>query len=407
MFTTQELNEIRKDFPILNTKVRTNDLVYLDNAATTQKPLAVINAVTDYYCESNANVHRGVHHLSEKATALYEDARQTIAEHLNADKENIVFTRGTTEAINLVAHGFAQSQLQAGDEVLITELEHHSNIVPWQLACQQTGAKLVVAQVDDNAQLILEDFKSKLSTKTKLVAITAISNALGVVNPIKEMIDLAHEKNIPVLIDAAQALPHQLVDVKALNCDFLAFSGHKVYGPTGIGVLYAKTQWLEKLPPYQGGGEMIIQVSFEKSTFHKAPFKFEAGTPNIAGAVGLAQALHYIKGIGVQRIQQHEQSLLAYATEQLSGLENITIIGQSKAKASVISFTHKHAHPHDMGTILDDEGIAVRAGHHCAMPLMEKFGLAATVRASMCLYTSPQEVDRLVQGIKNVEKLFS
>lgn len=407
MFTKQELTEIRKDFPILTTKVRGNDLAYLDNAATTQKPIPVINAINDYYCQSNANVHRGVHHLSEKATKLYEDARQAIAKHLNADKENIVFTRGTTEAINLVAHGFAQSQLQTGDEVLITELEHHSNIVPWQLACQQTGAKLVVAQVDENAQLILEDFKKKLSAKTKLVAITAISNALGIVNPIKEMISLAHEKNIPVLIDAAQALPHQIVDVKALDCEFLAFSGHKVYGPTGIGALYAKTKWLEKLPPYQGGGEMIIQVSFEKATFHKAPFKFEAGTPNIAGAVGLAQALKYIKCIGMQRIHQHEQSLLTYATEQLANLDNINIIGNSKTKASVISFTHKHAHPHDMGTIFDNEGIAVRAGHHCAMPLMEKFGLAATVRASMCLYTSEQEIDRLIQGIKNVEKLFS
>lgn len=407
MFTTQELNEIRQDFPILSMKVRGNNLVYLDNAATTQKPQAVINAISNYYEQSNANVHRGVHHLSEKATKLYEDARQTVADHLNAEKENVVFTRGTTEAINLVAHGFSQSQLEAGDEVLITELEHHSNIVPWQLACQKTGAKLIVAQVDDSAQLSIEDFKKKLNDKTKLVAITAISNALGIMNPLQEIIRLAHEKNIPVLIDAAQALPHQIIDVKQLDCEFLAFSGHKVYGPTGIGALYAKSQWLDALPPYQGGGEMIIQVSFEKATFHKAPFKFEAGTPNISGAVGLAESLRYIKDIGMQRIEQHEQALLRYATEQLLPMENITIIGKSDTKASVISFTHKHVHPHDMGTILDDEGIAVRAGHHCAMPLMDKFGLAATVRASMSFYNTQQEIDRLVQGIKNVEKLFS
>lgn len=407
MFTTQELNEIRQDFPILSMKVRGNNLVYLDNAATTQKPQAVINAISNYYEQINANVHRGVHHLSEKATKLYEDARQTVADHLNAEKENVVFTRGTTEAINLVAHGFSQSQLEAGDEVLITELEHHSNIVPWQLACQKTGAKLIVAQVDDSAQLSIEDFKKKLNDKTKLVAITAISNALGIMNPLQEIIRLAHEKNIPVLIDAAQALPHQIIDVKQLDCEFLAFSGHKVYGPTGIGALYAKSQWLDALPPYQGGGEMIIQVSFEKATFHKAPFKFEAGTPNISGAVGLGESLRYIKDIGMQRIEQHEQALLRYATEQLLPMENITIIGKSDTKASVISFTHKHAHPHDMGTILDDEGIAVRAGHHCAMPLMDKFGLAATVRASMSFYNTQQEIDRLVQGIKNVEKLFS
>ena len=406
-FSQSEIHAIRKEFPALSLMVRNKPLVYLDNAATSQKPLCCIEATTRYYESENANVHRGVHYLSELATKKYEDARKTVAEFIHAPSSNeIVFVRGTTEAINLVANGFSREILEPGDEIIISAMEHHSNIVPWQLACEYSGAKLRVINLHPDTSIDMEHFKSLISDNTKLIAVTYISNALGTINPVHEIIKLAKEKNIPTLIDAAQASVHLSLNVQALGCDFLAFSGHKVFGPTGIGVLYGTSEWLNKLPPYQGGGEMIVTVDYDHSEYQKAPFRFEAGTPNIAGAIAWAESLKYLQALDMAHIQSYEQSLLDYATEQLKAFPLINIIGTSTKKASIISFTHQHAHPHDIATILDDEGVAIRAGHHCAMPLMNRLGIAATVRASFCFYNTFEEIDIFINALKTVESIF-
>lgn len=407
-FTSQEIKEIRTNFPILQTSVRDNPLVYLDNAATTQKPRQCIDATSHYYKAENANVHRGVHYLSELATQKYEDSRKLLANFINAPSSStIVFTRGTTESINLVAHGFSRTILKPGDEIIISAMEHHSNIVPWQLACQYTGASLKVINLREDTSLDIEHFKTLLSEKTKLVAVTYISNTLGNINPIEELIRLSKEKNIPILIDAAQATAHMPIDVQKLNCDFLVFSAHKMYGPTGMGALYATKEWLNKLPPYQGGGDMITKVSYDISEYQKAPLKFEAGTPNIAGTIAWTESINYLNALDLKRIQQYENNLLDYATEKLSALSNIQIVGKASNKASIISFIHKNAHPHDIATILDDEGIAIRAGHHCTMPLIERLGYPATARASFCFYNTFEEIDAFINALKTVDRIFS
>jgi len=399
---------IREDFPILSRRVHGNKLIYLDNAATAQKPEIVIDAVSEYYGSQNANIHRGVHFLSELASGLYEEARSKIRSLINAksDKE-IIFTRGTTESINLVAFSYGRANLKAGDEVLITTMEHHSNIVPWQLICEQTGAKLRVAPIDDNGDVIFEAYQKLLSEKTKIVAMVHISNALGTINPIKKMIEAAHSVDAAVLIDGAQSTAHVSIDVQSLDCDFMAFSGHKMYGPTGIGALYGKQEFLEAMPPYQGGGDMINSVSFEKTTYAELPYKFEAGTPNIVGAIGLGRAIDYIQKIGYAKIGQHHDFLLHYAHQALSAIDKVHIIGNARNKASLVSFVLEGIHPHDIGTILDQNGIAVRTGHHCAQPVMERFKLPATTRASFALYNTKEEIDRLVEGIYGVIKIFS
>lgn len=398
---------LRAQFPILARPVRGRPLVYLDNAATTQKPQRVIDALRRYYEESNANVHRGVHFLSEQATAGYEGARETVRRFLNArEAREIIFVRGTTEAINLVASGFGRSHLKPGDEVLITALEHHSNIVPWQLACEHSGAVLKVAPIDDLGQVVLEDYRQLLSERTRLVALAHVSNALGTVNPVREMIALAHAQGAAVLVDGAQAVAHHRVDVQALDCDFYAFSGHKVYGPTGIGALYGKAEWLGALPPYQGGGEMIRQVTFEKTTYADIPQKFEAGTPNIAGAIGLGVALGFLTETGLDAVAAHEHDLLVDATTAVSEISGLRIIGNAGEKSGILSFVLKDVHPHDIATVLDREGVAIRAGHHCAMPVMTRYGLAATARASFALYNTREEVDKLVATLRKTQELF-
>jgi cysteine desulfurase/selenocysteine lyase len=405
--TNYDLARIRRDFPILSRTVRGKPLVYLDNAATTQKPNAVIDRVVRYYREENSNVHRGVHYLSEIATAAYEAARTTVKLALNArDEKEIVFTRGTTEAINLVVSSWGGTNVRQGDEVLISAIEHHSNIVPWQLLCDSKGATLRVIPVDDSGDLILEEYQKLLTPRTRIVAIGHASNALGTINPIKRMIAMAHANGSLVLIDGAQGVPHLRVDVRDLDCDFYAFSGHKVYGPTGIGALYGKQALLEAMPPYQAGGDMILSVSFEKTTYNALPYKFEAGTPNIEGVVGLAAALDYVESLGVDNIAAHEHDLLVYATDSLSALPGLRIIGTAKEKASVVSFTLEGVHPHDIGTILDQEGIAIRTGHHCAQPLMMRFNVPATGRASFGLYNTREEVDALVSGLRKVIEVF-
>ena len=401
------LEKIRQDFPILKVKVRDKLLVYLDNAATTQKPRSVIETLERYYAWENSNIHRGIHYLSERATASFEGAREKVRKFLNAaDSKEIVFTKGATEAVNLVAHSFGGKFVGAGDEILISTLEHHSNIVPWQILCESSGAILKVIPINDQGELLLPDYEKLLSVRTKLVAVTHVSNALGTVNPVEEMIRLAHGKNIPVLVDGAQAVPHLKVDVQKLDCDFYLFSGHKVYGPTGIGVLYGKAKWLEEMPPYQGGGDMISSVTFEKTTYNKIPYKFEAGTPHIAGAIGLGAALDYIQETGIERIAGHEQELLTYGTELLSKMAEVKIVGEASHKAAVISFTVKDVHPHDIGTLLDGEGVAIRAGHHCAMPLMQRLKLPATCRASFGLYNTREEVDRLAKALRKAIEVF-
>jgi cysteine desulfurase/selenocysteine lyase len=395
-----DMERLREDFPILKRRVWGKPLVYLDNAATTQKPRAVIEAVRRYYTTSNANVHRGVYDLSERATRGYEEARARAARFLNAgDDSEIVFVRGTTEAINLVAQSFARPLLRRGDEVLITVMEHHSNIVPWQMVCACTGAALKVVPVNGAGELDLAAYGEHLSLSTRLIAVTHVSNALGTINPVREMIRMAREKNIPVLVDGAQAAPHMKVDVRDLGCDFYAFSGHKVYGPTGIGVLYGKREHLEAMPPYQGGGDMILRVTFEKTTYNEIPYKFEAGTPNIAGAIGLCAALGYLEGIGQDAVAAHEQELLDYATEMVGKVPGVRLVGTAREKAGILSFVLEGVHPHDLGTVLDHEGVAIRSGHHCAMPLMDALGLPATARASFGMYNTRAEVDALVEGI--------
>jgi cysteine desulfurase / selenocysteine lyase len=398
----------RADFPILAESVNGHPLVYLDNAATTQKPRSVIDALSRYYAHDNANVHRGVHTLSQRATDDYEAARTNIARFINARAaEEIVFTRGTTDAINLVAQSFGRPMLRPGDEIVISALEHHSNIVPWQLLCGQTGAVLKVVPVDDAGELDLDDYASMLGSRTRLVAITHVSNALGTITPIERIIALARAAGIPVLVDGAQAIAHVSVDVQALGCDFYAFSGHKIFGPTGIGVLYAKAARLEAMPPYQGGGDMIRSVTFEKTEYNDIPYKFEAGTPNIAGAIGLGAALDYVRDVGIGAIEAHERALLAYATTRVSAIPGLRIIGTAKEKAGILSFTLEGVHAHDVGTILDHGGVAIRAGHHCAMPIMTRFGVAGTARASFALYNTCEEVDALVAGIERVRRMFA
>jgi cysteine desulfurase/selenocysteine lyase len=398
----------RADFPILTSEIRGKRLIYLDNAATTQKPHAVIEVEANYYKTQNANVHRGVHRLSQEATLAYEAARVDVAEFINAaHSSEVVFVRGTTEAINLVAQSFARPQLQAGDEIIVSLMEHHSNIVPWQILCKQTGALLKVIPVDQNGTLDYESYEKLLTSRTRLVAVTHVSNALGTINPVANIIEVAHSRGVPVLIDGAQAIGHMPVDVRALDCDFYAFSGHKLYGPTGIGVLYGKRALLDAMPPWQGGGDMIRSVSFSSKTeFNDLPWKFEAGTPNIAGAIGLGAAIDYLGTIGMDALEAHESQLLQYATTALSGLEGVHLIGTAAEKSGILSFVVDGAHAHDVGTILDYENIAVRAGHHCAMPTMERYGISATVRASLGLYNTRDDIDSLVRGLIGVKEIF-
>ncbi|KJK10239.1 cysteine sulfinate desulfinase [Burkholderiaceae bacterium 16] len=402
-----DVMRLRRDFPILRQTVNGKPLVYLDNAATSQKPQSVIDCEARYYAALNANIHRGVHTLSQLATDAYEAARDAVQGLINAARrEEIVFVRGATEAINLVAASYGQ-RLRPGDEILISAMEHHSNIVPWQLACERTGAILRVAPINDAGELLLEAFERLLGPRTRLVAVTHLSNALGTVNPVRYLIELAHARGIPVLVDGAQAVPHLNVDVQALDCDFYAFSGHKLYGPTGIGVLYGKAALLDAMPPYQGGGDMIREVTFRKTTYNELPFKFEAGTPNIAGVIGLGAAIGYVSAIGLDAIAAHEHALLAYATGQAAQIAGLRIIGTAADKASILSFVLDGVHPHDAGTILDLEGVAVRAGHHCAMPVMERFGVPATVRASFALYNTRDEVDALFRAVRKSREVFA
>ena len=402
-----DIQQIRADFPILSRTVYDRPLVYLDNAATTQKPLCVLDATRDEYLNVNANVHRGVHYLSQQATDLHEGARETVRRFINAaTTDEIVFTRGTTEAINLVASSFGEAFMQPGDEVIVSEMEHHSNIVPWQLLSERKGIRLRVIPVSDDGQLLIDDYERLFNERTRLVSVTHVSNVLGTVNPIGRLISIAHDHQVPVLIDGAQSAPHMRIDVQALDCDFFAFSGHKMYGPTGIGVLYGKERWLDKMPPYQGGGEMIDTVSFSHTTFERPPLKFEAGTPDYIATRGLAVAIDYIERIGIDRIAAHEHNLTRYCMEQLAGIPGMRLIGQAPDKDAVVSFLVGDIHHLDMGTLLDRLGIAVRTGHHCAQPLMQRLGILGTVRASFALYNTREEIDALTAAVKRVAAMF-
>jgi cysteine desulfurase/selenocysteine lyase len=403
-----DVARVRADFPILRRDVHGKPLVYLDNAATTQKPQQVLDAITGYYTDLNANVHRGVHLLSQVATDAYERARETVRAFFNASSvREIVFTRNSTEGINLVAHAFGEARLREGDEVLITAMEHHSNIVPWQLLCERRGARLRVAPIDDRGELPLDEFDALIGPRTRIVAVAHMSNALGTINPIEQIVSLAHAKGAAVLVDGSQAAYHLRVDVRALDCDFYVATGHKLYGPTGMGVLYGKASLLEELPPFLGGGDMIRSVTFERSTWNDLPHKFEAGTPNIAGAIGLGAALDYIESIGMPAITQHERELLTYATAVVSELPGVRLIGTARTKASIVSFVMKDVHPHDIGTIVDREGVAIRTGHHCAQPVMERFGVPATARASLAMYNTREEVDALGRALRRVREVFA
>jgi cysteine desulfurase/selenocysteine lyase len=402
-----DVERVRQKFPILTEKIYGKPLVYLDSAATSQKPQAVIDAISRFFLKENANVHRGVHYLSERATEEYDGARAKVQRFLNAKEScEIIFVRGTTEAINLVAQTYGKTHLAEGDEVLITAMEHHSNIVPWQILCAERGAHLRVAPINDAGELLLEEFEQLIGPKTKLVAVTHVSNVLGTINPIRRIVEIAHARGACVLVDGAQAAPHLKVDVQALGCDFYALSGHKMYGPTGIGVLYGRSELLEEMPPYQGGGDMILSVTFEKTVYNKLPYKFEAGTPNMAGAVGLAAAIAFISGLGHEALAAHEHDVLAYGLRVLCEVQGLQLIGTADAKASVLSFVLDGIHPHDIGTILDREGIAIRTGHHCAQPLMSRFGVAATARASLGCYSRRQDIDALVAGLEKVREVF-
>ena len=399
---------LRRDFPILHQQVHGKSLVYLDNAASTQKPQVVIDAISDYYQCYNANIHRGVHRLAEKATAVYEEVRDKVRAFLGAAlSKEIIFTRGTTEAINLVASSYGRKFVRPGEEILITHMEHHSNIVPWQMLCEQVGAVLKVVPVTDAGELDMTAFASLLGKRTRMVAVTHVSNTMGTINPVKQIIAQAHTQDVPVLLDGAQAVQHMKVDVRDLDCDFYAFSGHKLYGPTGIGVLYGKEKWLEAMPPYQGGGDMIRTVSFEKTTYNALPYKFEAGTPHVAGVVGLGAALDYLQNIGLERIQVYEEDLLNYARERLATVVGLRFIGTPRHQAGALSFVMEDAHPHDIGTILDLEGVAIRTGHHCTQPLMERFGVPATARPAIGLYNTRSEIDALVAGLEKVKELMA
>lgn len=405
--TTYDVEKIRNDFPILHTKVHDKLLVYLDNAATTQKPLSVIKKAQEYYSSMNSNIHRGVHALSQVSTEAYEGARIKIKTFINAlGKNEIIFTRGTTESINLVAQSYGRVNLKEGDEVIISQMEHHSNIVPWQMICKEKGAKLKVIPINDEGEIIFDEFEKLITDRTKFISVVYVSNSLGTVNPVKKIIDLAHENNIPVLLDAAQAVNHIPIDVQKLDCDFLVFSGHKIYGPTGIGVMYGKINLLDSMPPYQGGGDMISKVTFEETTYNELPYKFEAGTPNIGGAIGLGEAIDYLSHIGMEGIARHEKYLLDYATEAVSTVPGLKIIGTAKEKVSVLSFVLDNVHPHDIGTFLDFEGVAIRTGHHCTQPVMDRYKIPATSRASFAMYNTTREIDILINGLKKIIGVF-
>ncbi len=403
-----DVYRVRQDFPILARKVHGKPLVYLDNAATTQKPQSVIDAIVRYYTSENSNIHRGVHALSELATEHYEQARTTVQRFINArDRAEIVYVRGTTEAINLVAQTWGRVNIGRADEIVISAMEHHSNIVPWQILCEQQGARLRVASINDDGELLLDEFEKLLGSRTKLVAIGHVSNALGTVNPLGQIVEMAHAAGARVLVDGAQAVPHIPVDVRALDCDFYAFSGHKIYGPTGIGILYGKAELLEAMPPYQAGGDMISSVTFEKTSYNRLPHKFEAGTPHVAGGIALGAAIDYVNSLGIERIARHEHQLLAYGTERLQAIPGLRLIGTAREKAGVLSFVFEGVHPHDIGTILDQEGIAIRTGHHCAQPLMQRYGIPATARASLALYNTMEEIDALTAGLQKVREVFA
>ena len=402
-----DIEKIRADFPILSREIYGRPLVYLDNAATTQKPLCVLDAMRDEYLNVNANVHRGVHYLSQQATDLHEAAREKVRQFINAKKiEEVIFTRGTTEAINLVASSFCESQMRAGDEVIVTEMEHHSNIVSWQLQAMKRGISVRHLPISDDGVLCLDALEPMITEKTKIISVAHVSNVLGTVNSVEKIIQIAHKRGIPVMVDGAQSAPHFKIDVQAMDCDFFAFSGHKMYGPTGIGVLYGKEEWLEKLPPYQGGGEMIDKVTWEKTTFERLPFKFEAGTPDYVATHGLATAIDYLNAIGLDAINAHEQELTRYCMEQLKTVDGMRLFGEAKNKDAVVSFLVGNIHHLDMGTLLDRLGIAVRTGHHCAQPLMDRLGISGTVRASFALYNTKEEIDTLVAGIHRVSQMF-
>ena len=402
-----DVERIRRDFPILERMVREHRLVYLDNAATTQKPRQVLDTLARYYSDGNANIHRGVYTLSEEATAAYDAARVKVQRFVNArTSREIVFTRNSTESINLVAHSFGRRHVGPGDEIVITHMEHHSNIVPWQLLCEQVGAQLRVAPIDDSGTLQLDEFERLLGPRTKLISVVHLSNSLGTINPVREIVDMAKRRDVPVLIDGSQAVYHMPVDVQDLDCDFYAFTGHKLYGPTGIGVLWGREEWLERMPPYQGGGDMIRSVTFEKTTYADLPHKFEAGTPHIAGVVGLGAAIDYLVGVGFEAIAPHEADLLDYATAALSEVEGLRLIGTAAHRASILAFVMKGAHPHDVGTIVDTEGVAVRTGHHCTQPIMDRFGVPATARASVAMYNTREEIDALVRALERVREMF-
>jgi cysteine desulfurase/selenocysteine lyase len=401
------VKKIRKDFPLLNQKIYQHPLIYFDNAATTQKPKVVIDLIDKLYSEKNSNVHRGIHYLSEKMTEMYEEARIKVQKFINAKyPHEIIFTKGTTESINLVAFSFGEKFIKEGDEIIVSEMEHHSNIVPWQMLCQRKGAKLKIIPFNDNGELLLEEYKKLISPRTKIVAIVHVSNSLGTINPIKEIVKIAHQNNIPVLIDGAQGIQHQKVDVKDIDCDFYAFSGHKMYGPNGIGVLYGKEKWLEEMPPYQGGGEMIKEVTFEKTTYAELPFKFEAGTPNYIGAIGLGAAIDYLNNIGLENIQNYEKELKEYGMAKLSSIEGLKIYGTAKDKACIFSFLLDNLSPYDIGFFLDKMGIAVRVGHHCTHPIWHHYKVEGSVRASLAFYNTFEEIDYLVKALKEIKKMF-
>ena len=408
MTTTFNVNKIRNDFPILKQQVNGCPLVYLDNGATSQKPQSVIDAIVNYYSTTNSNVHRGVHTMSQQATDGYEGARAKVRQFINAsDDREIIFTRNTTEGINLVAHSYGRQNIGPGDDIIVSNMEHHSNIVPWQMLCEEKGANLRVVPIDDAGELLVDEYEKKLSSRTKLVSITHVSNALGTILPAAQIARMAHAHGAPILFDGAQAVPHMPVDVQELDCDFYVFSGHKLFGPTGIGILYGKAEYLEAMPPFLGGGEMIKSVTFEKTIYNDLPYKFEGGTPDIAGAIGLGAAIDYVNDLGFDQITAHEDELLRYGTDALSTIEGLKIIGTAEHKAGILSFVMDLAHPHDIGTILDEQGIAVRTGHHCAQPVMQRFQIPATARASLAFYNTKEDIDALVKGIDRVIEVFS
>ncbi len=406
--STLDLNKIRGDFPILKQTVNGNPLVYLDNGATSQKPQSIIDAIVNYYTTTNSNVHRGVHTLSQQATDGYEGARAKIQKFINAgDEKEVIYTRNTTEGINLVAHSYGRKNIGPGDDIIVSNMEHHSNIVPWQMLCEENGANLLVVPIDDTGELIMDEYQKMLSPKTKLVSITHVSNALGTILPAKQIVKMAHDVGSPVLLDGAQAVPHMPVDMQDIDCDFYVFSGHKLFGPTGIGVLYGKSEYLEAMPPFLGGGEMIKSVTFEKTIYNDLPYKFEGGTPDIAGAIGLGAAIDYVTNLGFDQIMAHEDELLRYGTEALSAIDGVRIVGTAVDKAGILSFVMDKAHPHDIGTILDEQGIAIRTGHHCAQPVMQRFQIPATARASFAFYNNKEDIDALVKGIDRVIEVFT